>query len=152
MFTYRSDKELMKYIPHRIANSMGDIHDILGKIDQLIDSNEGINWAITHKDDDKIIGMVGYVHIIKDHHRAEIGYMLHTPYHGTGIMQEALQAAIQFGFSEMHLHSIEAIVNHENVPSKRILERNGFTNDAFFKDYLHHDGRFISVNVYSLIG
>jgi len=152
MFTYRSDKELMKYIPHRLAASLEDMQDTLQKINHLIDSDEGINWAITCKGDDKIIGMIGYVHIMKDHHRAEIGYMLHTPHHGTGVMQEALQATIRFGFTEMKLHSIEAIVNHNNIPSKRLLERNGFTKDAFFKDYLYHKGQFISVNVYSLIG
>jgi len=73
MFTYRSDKELMKYIPHRLAASLEDMQDTLQKINHLIDSDEGINWAITCKGDDKIIGMIGYVHIMKDHHRAEIG-------------------------------------------------------------------------------
>ena len=151
MFKYRSDKELMQYIPHRLAKSKDEVVNTLEFIDGIISKNEGINWAITLKGDDTIIGMVGYVHIMKDHHRAEIGYMLHTPHHGKGIVHEAMGAAIDYGFRVMKLHSIEAIVNHENIASKRVLERKGFTNDAFFRDYLYHGGRYIDANVYSLL-
>lgn len=151
IFKYRSDKELMRYIPHRYATSKDQVVETMNLIDRMIDSNEGINWAITLKGDDTIIGMVGYVHFIKDHYRGEIGYMLHTPYHGTGIMMEAFNAAIDHGFNKLGLHSIEAIVNSENIASKRLLEKRGFTNDAFFRDYLYHGGSFIDANVYSLI-
>jgi ribosomal-protein-alanine N-acetyltransferase len=151
MFKYRSDKELMRHIPHRYATSKGEIEEMMHRINRLIDNNEGINWAITLKGDDTIIGMVGYVHFIKDHYRGEIGYILHTPYHGTGIMMEAFNAAIDHGFNKFGLHSIEAVVNAENIPSKRLLEKRGFTKDAFFRDYLYHGGRFVDANVYSLL-
>jgi len=151
MYRYRSDKELMRYIPHRLVKTKEEVIETLAYINTLIDTNEGINWAITRKGDDTILGMVGYVYFFKDHYRAEIGYLMHTPYHGTGIIQEAFRAAIDYGFKIMKLHSIEAVVNHENIASKKLLERTGFTNDAFFKDYLHHHGSYISANVYSLL-
>jgi ribosomal-protein-alanine N-acetyltransferase len=151
MYHYRSNPELMRYIPHRLAHSKEQVANAMNFIHGLIDKNEGINWAITKKGDDKIIGMVGYVRFFLDHYRAEIGYMLHTPHHGTGIAQEATQAAINYGFDVMGLHSIEAIINYENEASKRLVEKMGFTKDAFFKDYLHHAGKFMSANVYSLV-
>lgn len=151
LFLYRSDKDLMQYIPHRLASSKEEIMATIKMIDERIAGAEGINWAITLKGDDTIVGMVGYVQINTTHHRAEIGYMLHTPYHGKGIIQEAFQAAINYGFQTMQLHSIEAIVNHENIASKKLLEKTGFTKDAFFKDYLFHNGKYISANVYSLL-
>jgi ribosomal-protein-alanine N-acetyltransferase len=151
MFKYRSDKELMRHIPHRYATSIDQVEEMMHRINRLIDSNEGINWAITLKGDDTPIGMVGYVHFNKDHYRGEIGYILHTPYHGTGIIMEAFNAAIDHGFNEFGLHSIEAVVNSENIASKRLLEKRGFSNDAFFRDYLYLDGRFVNANVYSLL-
>jgi len=42
-------------------------------------------------------------------------------------------------------------VNCLNIPSKKLLERAGFSNDALFRDYLHHDGKYMDVNVYSLL-
>jgi ribosomal-protein-alanine N-acetyltransferase len=151
LFKYRSDKELMQYIPHRYATSRAQVEETLERIDKLIAANEGINWAITLKGDDTIIGMVGYVHFYKEHYRAEIGYMLHTPYHGQGIAAEATKAAIDYGFGALQLHSIEAIVNSKNAASQKLLQRLGFTNDAFFRDYLCHDGKFMDANVYSLL-
>lgn len=150
-YKYRSDPELMQFIPHRLAHSKEDVVQAIERIDQMIDTNEGINWAITKKGEDQLLGMVGYVRLHKEHHRAEIGYMLHTPYHGKGIIQEAFQAVVDYGFRAMRLHSIEAIVNCLNIPSKKLLERAGFSNDALFKDYLYHDGKYMDVNVYSLI-
>jgi ribosomal-protein-alanine N-acetyltransferase len=151
LFTYRSDKEFMRYIPHRHVTTKDEVVKTIALIHSRIEKKEGINWAITLKGDDTIVGIVGYVEIYEAHYRAEIGYMLFTPHHGTGVMVEATQAAIDYGFNIMNLHSIEGIVNHENIPSKRVLEKLGFTNDAFFKDYLHNKGTFISANVYSLV-
>ncbi|MBS1688601.1 MAG: GNAT family N-acetyltransferase [Bacteroidetes bacterium] len=151
IYKYRSDPGLMQFIPHRLAHKRDDVVEAIERIDRMINTNEGINWTITRKGEDIPLGMVGYVRMYKDHHRAEIGYMLHTPYHGKGIIQEAFQAAVDYGFEVMKLHSIEAIVNSLNTPSKKLLERAGFSNDAFFKDYLHHDGKYMDVNVYSLL-
>jgi len=151
VFKYRGDKELMRYIPHRYATERSQVVEMLETIDKSINSGEGINWAVTLKGDDTIIGMVGYVRFVKNHYRAEIGYMLHTPHHGKRITDEAMNAVIAYGFDVLQLHSIEAIVNYENVASKKILERNGFSNDALFKDYLFLAGRFVDANVYSLV-
>jgi ribosomal-protein-alanine N-acetyltransferase len=62
-----------------------------------------------------------------------------------------MNAIIAYGFSTFQLHSIEAVVNVENIASQKILERNGFTKDAFFKDYLYLVDRFADANVYSLV-
>lgn len=151
LFVYRSDREYMRFIPHRFVTTIEQVEGHINLMHSLLDKNEGINWAITKKGDDTILGLVGYVRFNNAHHRAEIGYMLHTPYHGTGIMKEAAERVIKYGFEDLKLHSIEAVVNHDNIPSKRLLEKMGFTKDAFFKDYLHHDGKYMSANVYSLV-
>ncbi len=152
LFKYRSDPQLMRYIPHRLASSIEEVTDAIKFINNRIDNNEGINWAVCLKEDPAtIIGMVGYVVINRTHHRAEIGYLLHTPYHGTGIVAEATQRAMDYGFEVMNLHSIEAIVNAENIPSIKLLEKLGFSRDGFFRDYLHHNGKYMDAYVYSLL-
>lgn len=151
MFLYRSDKELMRYIPHRLAKAKNDIIASLEMIDKGINAEESINWAVTLKGDNTIIGTVGFVKFFKNHYRAEVGYMLHNPYHRKGITTEATRCVIDYGFEVMKLHTIEAIVNHENTPSKKVLENLGFTNDAYFRDYLYIGDKFVDANVYSLV-
>ncbi|HXS36645.1 MAG TPA: GNAT family N-acetyltransferase [Flavipsychrobacter sp.] len=151
IYKYRSDAELMKYILHRFTTDKKEVVETIERVNALISNNEGINWAITLKGNETIVGMIGYVHFFPDRFRAEIGYMLHTPHHGKGIIHEAMKATIKYGFEIMNLHSIEAIVNYQNEASKKVLERLNFTKDAFFKDYLYLGGEFIDANVYSLI-
>lgn len=151
LFRYRSDKEYMRYIPHRYTEIIEDVYEQLRIINERIDKQEGINWAMTLKNSDDLIGMVGYVRLIPTQLRAELGYMTITPFQRKGYTEEAAKAVIEYGFEKMNLHSVEAIVNHENEASKKLLEKLGFSKDAFFKEYLHHAGRFIDANVFSLV-
>ena len=66
-------------------------------------------------------------------------------------MKEALLAVINFGFTEMKLHSIEAHINPENTASGSILEKSGFIREAYFKEDFFFGGKFIDTAVYSLL-
>jgi len=151
LLPYRSDREYMKYIMHRYTTSKKEIEQSLALMNSKIDSGEGINWSMVSKETNELTGLVGYVKFYKEHYRAEVGYMLFTPYQEKGLMREAVKAVLDFGFNQLRLHSVEAIVNHENEASKNLLEKTGFTKDAFFKDYLYQNGKFVSAHVYSLV-
>ena len=66
-------------------------------------------------------------------------------------MKEALLRVIDYGFSTMKLHSIEAHINPENAASGFLLEKSGFTREAYFKEDFFFNGRFIDTAVYSLL-
>ncbi|MDB5247728.1 MAG: family N-acetyltransferase [Segetibacter sp.] len=114
-------------------------------------NNESIIWAITQKGDTKLIGMICFWNIIKEHYRAEIGYSLLYDFQGKGIMQEAMSAIIKYGFEKMNLHSIEANVNPANESSIKLLERNDFIKEAYFKENYFYDGKFLDTAIYSLL-
>lgn len=151
LFRYRSDREYMRFIPHRYTTHKHEVSYQLEYINEKIDKQQGINWVMTIKGTDDLIGMIGFVRLFPDSLRAEIGYMTITPFQRAGYTEEAAKAVIVYGFEQMNLHSIEAVVNHENEASKKLLEKLGFSNDAFFKDYLHHAGKFMSAHVFSLV-
>ncbi len=151
LFRYRSDKEYMRYIPHRYTTDKNEVARILAYMNEMADKQQSINWVMTLKDSDELIGVIGFVRFLPDNLRAEIGYMTATPYQRCGYTVEALKAVIRYGFDQMKLHSIEAVVNSENEPSGKLLEKLGFSKDAFFKDYLHHAGTFRNAYVFSLV-
>ncbi len=66
-------------------------------------------------------------------------------------MQEVLTAVLDYGFKQMHLHSVEANVNPDNKASMKLLERNGFIREGYFKENFFFDGKFLDSAVYSLI-
>jgi RimJ/RimL family protein N-acetyltransferase len=151
LFVLRSDKKTMRFIPRPLAKTTEDIIQLIKKVNDMISKNEGINWAVTLKTDSKVIGMIGYFRMAKEHYRAEVGYMLHPAHQGKGIMREALDAVIDYGFNVLKLHSIEAIVAPENYPSAKLLEKTGFSKAGHFKEHEYFDGKFIDSVYYTLI-
>lgn len=151
IFFLRSDESVMKYIDRPRARSLDDAQLFINKIDDLIAGNDGIMWAVTMKNDPKLIGNICYWNIEKEHYRAETGYVLHPDFHGKGLMGEALLAVIDYGFNIMKLHSISANVNPANTSSMTLLERNGFIREAYFRENYYYDGKFIDSAIYCLV-
>ncbi|MFV8366324.1 GNAT family N-acetyltransferase [Flavobacterium sp. XS1P27] len=151
IFALRSNPETMKYIPRPLVKTDEDALEHIAMIDSKIDSNEGINWAITLKDNSKLIGIIGHYRIKPEHYRAELGYMLLPEYHGKGIVSEAVREAVKYGFNNMNLHSIEAIIDPDNHASAKVLEKNGFVKEAHLKEYEFFEGRFLDTVIYSIL-
>jgi [ribosomal protein S5]-alanine N-acetyltransferase len=150
VFALRSNPELMKYIPRPLAKTNEDALMHIEKLRKGKEDNDSINWAITLKDENKMIGIIGFVRTSKENHRGEVGYMLHHHYHGKGIMQEALTAVIDYGFKEMNFHTIEGVVDPRNNTSAMVLEKNGFVKEAHFKENFLHNGEFLDSVHYTL--
>ena len=151
IFILRSDKRVMEFIERRAVKSIEEAVLYIQSINDLIKNNEAIQWAITLKNNPKLLGTICIWHISKEHHRGEIGYALNADAHGKGIMQEALTQVINFGFKILNLHSIEADVNPGNMASIKLLERNKFTREGHFKENICFDGKFFDTVVYSLL-
>jgi ribosomal-protein-alanine N-acetyltransferase len=151
IFALRSNPETMKYIPRPLVKSIDDALEHIAMIDAKIESNEGINWAITYKHNPKLIGIIGHYRIKPEHFRAEVGYMLLPEFHGKGIISEAIKEVVNYGFNEMKLHSIEAIIDPENFGSARVLEKNNFVKEAHLKENEFYEGRFLDTVIYSIL-
>ena len=146
----RSNDDVMKYIERERTKSIEDAKSFLDKIDASLNSNNGIMWGITLKEKPgKLIGNIGYWRLIKEHYRAEVGYMLHPSFWKKGIMKEALLRVIDFAFDDMHLHSIEANINPGNAASAMLLESTGFIKEAYFKEDFFFNGAFHDTIIYS---
>jgi ribosomal-protein-alanine N-acetyltransferase len=147
-----SDDRVMKYIDREKTKSVEEAIAFIQMVNANIDKNESIMWAIALQDrPDTLIGNISFWRIINQHYRSEIGYMLHPDFWGKGIMKEALLAAINFGFTEMKLHSIEAHINPDNTASGILLEKTGFVREAYFKEDFYFRGKFIDTAIYSLL-
>lgn len=151
IFFLRSDERVMRYIDKDPAKTLDDAYEFIRKITELEESADAVTWAICLKEDSKLIGTIVFWNIQKEHYRAEVGYNLHPDYWGKGIMQEAIVDVIRYGFDEMKLHSIEANVNPGNAASIKLLERNKFVREAYFRENYYYNGKFLDTAIYSLL-
>lgn len=152
IFKLRSSKDVMKHIGKYPMTSIDEAKSFIKLIINLLENNSGITWAMALKEyPDKLIGTIGLWRLIKEHYRAEIGYMLHPAYWRKGLTKEAILKVIEFGFNELNLHSIEAHINPRNNPSAKTLESTGFVREAYFKEDFFFNGKFEDTAIYSLL-
>jgi [ribosomal protein S5]-alanine N-acetyltransferase len=150
-FELRSNPETMKYIPRPLVTNHEEALAHIKMIQDKIENNEGINWAITLKPNNKLLGIIGHYRIKWEHYRSEIGYMLLPEAHGKGIATEAIKLIVDYGFEKMNMHSLEAIIDPDNLGSAKVLEKNGFIKEAHFKENEFYNGKFIDSVIYSLL-
>jgi ribosomal-protein-alanine N-acetyltransferase len=77
--------------------------------------------------------------------------MLLPNFHGKGIIPEAVNTLIDYGFDNLNLHSIEAVIDPENLASEKVLQKCGFIKEAHFKESDFYEGRFLDKVIYSLL-
>lgn len=98
------------------------------------------------------IGECGYHTWAASHRRAEVFYnMRDENSKRKGLMTEALEAVLKYGFTELDLHRIEALIADENEPSKRLLLRYGFNFEGTMREDYVVNGINEDSECYSLL-
>jgi ribosomal-protein-alanine N-acetyltransferase len=141
----------MQYIPRPLAVTIDDAAALIRMLNEFIEKGEKINWAITERSTGKVMGMIGYVNIKQEHYRAEVGYSLSKAWHRQGYMREALPCVLQYGFEQLNLHSVEAIIDADNVASANLLLATGFVQEAFFREDFYYKEQFRNSIHYGLL-
>ena len=102
-----------------------------------------ILFLLTDKASNTIIGRCGIHNWNAEHRRAEIGYaMTDERYKRKGFMTEAVEAVIEYGFSQLNLNRLEGIVGPENIPSLRIMEKFNFIKEGVLRQHYFTNGEF----------
>jgi RimJ/RimL family protein N-acetyltransferase len=151
MYAMLSDPESMKYW---CKPPLSDIDDALQVLREDIESDKqgnSICWAITRHGQDEMIGKCILFQFSPGNHRAEIGFILNRDYWRQGLMQQALEAVIDFAFRTLKLHRIEADVDPDNAGSLGILEKLGFEREGLFRDRWLMDRKWIDSVMLGLI-
>ncbi len=110
-------------------------HESIETSDRILHSfiDEKEVLAVYHKPDRKVIGSLGlhkswanedevYINL----EAKEIGYVLSKDYWGHGLMPEAVNAVIDFGFDTLGLDAFTCCHFLENNRSRRVIEKCGF--------------------------
>jgi ribosomal-protein-alanine N-acetyltransferase len=147
----RSNPEIMKYIPRPLITTKEEALEFISTMDANINANSLINWAITTKENDLLIGMIGFYRTKPEDFRSEVGYILSGDFQGKGIITESLKRVIQFGFEVLKLNSIEAVIDPENFGSEKVLLKNNFVKEGHFKEHVFFEGKFLDCVFYSLL-
>lgn len=131
----RSDEMVNKFVKRPKAETREKALAFIQRIDTETETRKCIYWSISLVNDNTMMGSICLWNFSEDRKTAEVGYDLNPKFHKMGIMNEAMQAVLNYGFQELNLHKVEAFTQQNNEPSRQLLERNKFMlNEAGFDE------------------
>jgi ribosomal-protein-alanine N-acetyltransferase len=125
-----TDAEVMRYFPAMLTREQSDA--LATAIRRAIEKQGWGLWAVEVIDGPSFIGFVGLNDPSFDAHftpAVEVGWRLAREHWGQGYAAEAARAALDFGFDELALDQIVAMIGLDNSRSQRVAERLGMTRD-----------------------
>jgi RimJ/RimL family protein N-acetyltransferase len=124
--------------------SRTDVQDLVGK--------EG--WfMIFSRSENRKIGFISYYPVRRDYlNLFEIGYRMRPDERRKGYTTEAARLLVDHLFvTKKEIERIESVTDVENVPSQRVLEKNGFRREAVLRKRFFNKGEYRDECMYSLL-
>ncbi len=111
----------------------------------------GTGWQLAIDYKGHFIGLVGLNAISKAYDRASLDYVISSAYRNRGIATSAVQAFIPVAAQRFSLHRISALTFADNAPSRRVLEKSGFSLEGIARDEIKKNGIYRDTAHYGLI-
>ncbi|MFM4720888.1 GNAT family N-acetyltransferase [Aeromonas bivalvium] len=130
LFAIYGDPEVMRFVGEPPFPSLATVSQMLASVERLLASGESLEWGLTLRESDHLIGTCGLHSFVADPvqaglPQAEVGCMLARSHWGQGLMGEALSAVTGYA-GELGIHTLLADIEPENGPSQRLFRRLGF--------------------------
>jgi RimJ/RimL family protein N-acetyltransferase len=88
---------------------------------------EALPWLILLRSDGVVVGDLGWKGTPSTDGEVEIGYGLAAPYRGRGLATHSVGALVDWLRTQATVRRVVAQTDPDNTPSRRVLERLGFT-------------------------
>ena len=82
---------------------------------------------------------------------ATLGYWIGSPHRNQGYMTDSLAAILEFAFSRIGLHRVEAACLPANEASRRLLLRSGFREEGYAREFLRISGRWQDHQLFAIL-
>jgi RimJ/RimL family protein N-acetyltransferase len=151
LFAIFSDPKVMRYWSSPPFADKQAARKLLDDIHDGFRRKTLFQWGIARRMDDRVIGTCTLFHFDIANRRAEIGYALGREHWGSGYMQEALGALLDFSFDTLNMHRLEADVDPHNLASVKTLERLGFQREGYLRERWLVNGEVQDALFYGLL-
>jgi RimJ/RimL family protein N-acetyltransferase len=129
-----SDQITMQYWGIAATHSIEESRKLVLRDLEALGNGQAMLWALELKATGKVVGKCTLWQYSEANQRAEVGYILNREYWRGGLMTDALSAMIDYAFSTLGLHRLEADTDDKNVASLALLEKLGFKREGFFRE------------------
>lgn len=125
--------------PWLLRHSAAAFAPLHSRLRRMAKVGAALPWAVTY--DEKLVGQVTVINIVRGvSDSCQIGYWVDRVVAGRGIITTALALAVDHCFTQVGLHRVQVDIRPENAPSRRVVEKLAFREEAYFVGYLDIDG------------
>jgi len=151
LFAMYSDPQVFRHIPIGDWKQIDESHQRIARDINMMSEGSYIRLAVERREDARVIGEVLLFNFALESKRAEVGYALARDAWRNGYVAEALPPLIDYGFRELGLNRLEAVIDPRNAASARVLERMGFKPEGVQREHYIVRGETSDSGLYGLL-
>jgi ribosomal-protein-alanine N-acetyltransferase len=146
-----ADEKIQSLYSEPVYTTKESVKELLDKYIGSYEKNDYYRWAIIEKSCGECIGQIAYFLVDNKNHFAEIEYCIGSDFQCNGYATEATKAVIAYGFEKINLHKVQICTKTINLPSKRVIEKCGFTYEGTLRDYFYMNDEYIGRLYFSML-
>ncbi len=146
-----ADEKIQFMYSEPVYSTKEDVKELLDKYISSYEKSDYYRWAIIEKNCGECIGQIAFFLVDSKNHFAEIEYCIGSGFQCKDYATEATEAIIKYGFDEINLHKIQICTKTINQPSKRVIEKCGFTYEGTLRDYFYMNGEYVGRLYFSML-
>ena len=150
-FAYYSNPEVHKYILCNIPQNLEEARLELCYWQKIFYDGSGAYFAIATANNNTMIGSIGVHNYNSQHKRIELSYDLCQKYWQQGIISKAIKQILYYVFTELPVNRIESWVDVNNIASKNLLLKLGFTLEGTIRQHRFYNNKFHDVCYFSFL-
>lgn len=146
-----SNEDVLRYYGQNALTDIKQVKRIVKNFARDYNEQTAIKWGVELKGTNSLIGTIGFHNLSFEHKRTDIAYALFPSKWRNGYAIEAVSKVISYGFENLDLTRIGAVVFTENEASIALLTKLRFEKEGVLKNYMYQNGIPYDANVYSLM-
>ena len=146
-----ADEKIQTMYSEPVYSTKEEVKELLDKYIGSYERPDYYRWAVIEKESGECIGQIAYFLVDSKNHFAEIEYCIGAEFQCRGYATEATKAVIAFGFDRINLHKVQICTKTINKPSRRVIEKCGFTYEGTLRDYFFMNGEYVGRHYFSIL-
>ena len=146
-----ADEKIQSMYSEPVYSTKEEVKELLDKYIGSYERPDYYRWAVIEKASGECIGQIAYFLVDNKNHFAEIEYCIGAEFQCRGYATEATKAVIAFGFDRINLHKVQICTKTINKPSRRVIEKCGFTYEGTLRDYFFMNGEYVGRHYFSIL-
>lgn len=126
--------------------------EVENTLDEYEKNNESELFIVKTCEDDKVIGLIGFLDIIWENSAANlfVGIGDKSKW-GLGYGKEAVSLILDYGFNELDFHRVGLNVIEGNTRAISLYESLGFKKEGIFREFLVRNDKRINLELYGML-